>query len=36
MKRKCGGVVTPHRINVLFDYLNHLFAHGILGSALQL
>lgn len=24
MKRKCGGVVTPHRINVLFDYLNHL------------
>src|SRR5258708_1017807 len=27
MKRKCGGVVTPHRINVLFDYLNHLFAH---------
>jgi len=29
MKRKCGGVVTPHRINVLFDYLNHLFAHGI-------
>ena len=36
MKRKCGGVVTPHRINVLFDYLNHMFAHGILGSVLQL
>jgi hypothetical protein len=32
MKRKCGGVVTPHRINVLVDYLNHLFAHCILGS----
>ena len=36
MKRKSGGVVTPHRINVLFDYLNHLIAHGILGTVLQL
>jgi hypothetical protein len=36
MKRKSGGVVTPHRINVLFDYLNHLFAHDILGSVVRL
>jgi hypothetical protein len=28
MKRKCGGIVTAHRINVLLDYLNHLFAHS--------
>jgi hypothetical protein len=28
MERKPRGVVTPHRIDVLFDYLNNLFAHG--------
>src|SRR5580693_8025497 len=27
---KGGGVVTSYGINVLFDYLNHLFTHGIL------
>jgi hypothetical protein len=36
MKRKCGSVVTPHSVNVLFDYVNHVFAHGVLGSVLQL
>ena len=30
MKRKCGGVVTPHGIDVFFYYLNHLFPCGLL------
>ena len=29
MKRKRGNVVTPHRIDVLFDYLNNLLAHVV-------
>ncbi len=33
MKRKCGGIVTAHRINVLLDYLNHLFAHSPIVTA---
>ena len=28
MERKGGSVVTPHRIDVPFDYLNHLLAHS--------
>src|ERR1700687_4713627 len=27
MKRKSGGVVVAHRIDVLLDHLYHLFAH---------
>src|ERR1019366_674122 len=29
MKRKRGSVVMPHRIDVLFDYLNNLLAHAV-------
>jgi hypothetical protein len=28
MERKGGRVVTPHRIDVPFDYLNHSLAHS--------
>src|SRR5260370_31129456 len=33
MKRKCGSVVTPHRINVAFDDLTHLLSRAILRLA---
>jgi len=29
MERKGGGIIAAHRINVLFDYLNDLFAHDV-------
>ena len=29
MKRKSGGVVVAHRIDVLLDHLYHLFAHDV-------
>jgi hypothetical protein len=35
MKRKSGGVVVAHRIYVLLDHLNHLFAHDVPDSCLQ-
>jgi hypothetical protein len=29
MKRKGGRVIAPHRIDVRFNYLNHLLAHSV-------
>ena len=29
MKRKGGGVIAPHRVDVRFNYLDHLLAHRV-------
>lgn len=29
VKRKSGGVIAAHRVDVLLDDLNYLFAHGL-------